>query len=238
VAGELKVGAGMKDCGTILIVDSDDASRLTAVQVAVRLGYDARPTPTADELLERLGADRPALAIVEVELPGAGNGLEVMRQLHEAFGDSLPVILVSARQIDAFDRTAGLMLGADDYLTKPFDGGELLERVKRSLRRAAPTHKNGYGKGNGNGNRRREDTGLSPREREILALLAEGRTQGQIASQLVISPKTVGTHIQHILSKLGVNSRAQAVATAFRRGLVEPDVRAHALRVQQLTASA
>ena len=46
---------------------------------------------------------------------------------------------------------------------------------------------------------------------------------------LVISSKTVATHIQHILSKLGVNTRAQAVAMAFRRGLVEPDVRAHAL---------
>ena len=81
----------MQDCGTILIVDSDDASRLTAVQVAVRLGYDARPTPTADELVERLGPERPALAIVEVELPGAGNGLDVMRQLHETFDDALPV---------------------------------------------------------------------------------------------------------------------------------------------------
>jgi two-component system, NarL family, nitrate/nitrite response regulator NarL len=225
----------MKDCGTILIVDSDDASRLTAVQVAVRLGYDARPTPTADELVERLGPDRPTLAIVEVELPGPG-GLEVMRQLHEAFDGNLPVILVSARQTDAFDRTAGLMLGADDYLSKPLDAGELLERVKRSLRRPAATRKNGNG--NGNGNRRREDSGLSPREREILALLAEGQTQGQIASQLVISPKTVGTHIQHILGKLGVNTRAQAVAMAFRRGLVEPDVRAHAFIVEQLTAPA
>jgi DNA-binding NarL/FixJ family response regulator len=217
---------GMKDCGTILIVDSDDASRLTAVQVAVRLGYDARPTPNADELIERLGSDRPTLAIVEVELPGAGNGLEVMRQLHEVFDGDLPVILVSASQTDAFDRTAGLMLGADDYVSKPLDAGELMARVKRSLRRAA-SHTNGSGNGNGNG--RSVEAGLSPREREILGLLAEGRTQGQIASELVISSKTVATHIQHILSKLGVNTRAQAVALAFRRGLVEPDVRAHAL---------
>jgi DNA-binding NarL/FixJ family response regulator len=214
---------GMKDCGTILIVDSDDASRLTAVQAAVRLGYDARPTPTADELIERLGPDRPTLAIVEVELPGPANGLEVMRQLHEAFGGDLPVILVSARQIDAFDRTAGLMLGADDYVSKPLDAGELLARVKRSLRRTAPSH------ANGNGNGRSEEAGLSPREREILGLLADGRTQGQIATELVISSKTVATHIQHILSKLGVHTRAQAVSLAFRRGLVEPDVRAHAL---------
>ena len=62
----------MKDCGTILIVDSDDASRLTAVQVAVRLGYDARPTRRPTSCIERLGRDRPTLAIVEVELPGPG----------------------------------------------------------------------------------------------------------------------------------------------------------------------
>jgi DNA-binding NarL/FixJ family response regulator len=217
----------MKDCGSILIVDSDDASRLTAVQVAVRLGYDARPTPTGDELLERLGPDRPALAIVEVELPGHANGLEVMRQLHDEFGGDLAVILVSAVRIDAFDRATGLMLGADDYLSKPLDGGELLARVKRSLRRSAPVT-------NGNGNGHRDDSNLSPRERQILSLLAEGRTQSQIATVLVISSKTVATHIQHILSKLGVQSRAQAVAVAFQRGLVEPEVRAHLLA---LTAS-
>ena len=215
----------VQDCGTILIVDSDDASRLTAVQVAVRLGYEARPTPTADELIERLGSERPALAIVEVELPGAGNGLDVMHQLHETFDDALPVILVSARQTDAFDRTAGLMLGADDYLTKPLDPAELLARVKRSLRRNSPMPTNGHANGHRNG----DDSGLSPRERQILGLLAEGRTQRQIAEELVISSKTVATHIQHVLSKLGVNTRAQAVAMAFQKGFVEPDVRAHAL---------
>jgi DNA-binding NarL/FixJ family response regulator len=189
----------------------------------VRLGYDARPTPSADELLERLGSERPSLAIVEVELEGPVNGLEVMRQLHEHFGADLPVILVSENRTDPLDRTAGLMLGADDYLAKPLDSGELLARVRRSLRRVAPP------KTNGNGNGHDDKASLSPREREILTLLAEGRTQSQIASTLVISSKTVATHIQHILAKLGVHTRAQAVAAAFQRGLVEPDVQAHAL---------
>jgi DNA-binding NarL/FixJ family response regulator len=211
----------LEDCGTILVVDHDDASRLTAVQVAVHLGYDARPTPTGDELLERLGRDRPVLAIVEVDLQGPVNGLEVMRQLHEAFGADLPVILVSAGRGAALDRTAGLMLGADDYLVKPLDPGELLARVRRSLGRSSTKPANGNG---------HHHTNLSPREREILTLLAEGRTQGQIAGELVISSKTVATHIQHILSKLGVHARAQAVAMAFQKGLVEPDVRAHAVR--------
>jgi len=200
-------------------VDHDDASRVAAVQAAVRLGYDARPTPSADELLGRLGCERPSLAIVEVELEGPVNGLEVMRQLHERFGADLPVILVSANRTDALDRTAGLMLGADDYLAKPLDSGELLARVRRSLRRVAPPKTNGNGHDDG--------ATLSPREREILTLLAEGRTQSQIAAALVISSKTVATHIQHILAKLGVHTRAQAVAAAFQRGLVEPEVRAH-----------
>jgi two-component system nitrate/nitrite response regulator NarL len=216
---------GLEDCGTILIVDSDDASRVAAVQAAVRLGYDARPTPSADELLERLGSERPSLAIVEVELEGPINGLEVMHQLHERFGSDLPVILVSGNRTDPLDRTAGLMLGADDYLTKPLDSGELLARVRRSLRRAPAPKTNRNANGNGYG----DDPNLSPREREILNLLAEGRTQGQIAAGLVISSKTVATHIQHILAKLGVHTRAQAVAMAFQRGLVEPEVRAHAL---------
>jgi DNA-binding NarL/FixJ family response regulator len=216
---------GMEYCGTILIVDSDDASRLTAVQAAVRLGYDARPTETADELLERLGPERPTLAILEVELPGPVSGLEVMRELHERFGTDLPVILVSAGRTAPLDRTAGLLLGADDYVVKPLDAGELLARMRRSLGRSVSEGK----PVNGNGNGKHDGLGLSPREQQILALLAGGQTQAQIAGALVISSKTVATHIQHILSKLGVQSRAQAVAMAFQRGLVEPDVRAHVL---------
>ena len=59
--------------------------------------------------------------------------------------------------------------------------------------------------------------------------LIRGRTQRQIAEELVISSKTVATHIQHVLSKLSVNTRAQAVAMAFQKGYVDPDVRAHVL---------
>ena len=100
------------------------------------------------------------------------------------------------------------------------DANELLARIRRSLHRV---------------NRGEPAPGptspalaaLTAREAEVLALLADGLTQAEIAARLVVSPRTVGTHIQHILSKLDVHSRAQAVAMALRQGLRGGDVVAH-----------
>jgi DNA-binding NarL/FixJ family response regulator len=86
-------------------------------------------------------------------------------------------------------------------------------------RRVTPPRKSSVGSGHATG-RRAADPELTPRELEVLELLVEGLTQGQIARQLVISPRTVGTHIQNLLAKLDVHSRAQAVALAHRSDFV------------------
>ena len=67
------------------------------------------------------------------------------------------------------------------------------------------------------------ELGLSARESEVLALVAAGRTNGQIAEELFISPKTASVHVTHILDKLGVSSRIEAAMLAARAGLVAPD---------------
>jgi DNA-binding NarL/FixJ family response regulator len=66
----------------------------------------------------------------------------------------------------------------------------------------------------------RGSTELTPREREILALVAQGRTNGEVARQLFISTKTVSVHVSNILAKLGVTSRTEAATTAHRQGLL------------------
>jgi DNA-binding NarL/FixJ family response regulator len=138
-------------------------------------------------------------------------GYAVCRELREEYGEALPIIFVTGERTEAGDRVAGLLLGADDYVVKPFDSDELLARVRRLLVRADRAAW-------GNGEQRRNSNGLTEREHEILMLLANGAGQKAIAAELVLSPKTVATHIQRILAKLGVHSRAEAVAVAHREG--------------------
>ena len=201
----------MKDCGTVLIVDHERETRaLVAAQVAM-LGLVSAEARTGERALAALGEVEPVLAVIDVELPGL-NGLGVLQLLHERFA-LLPVILVSSAHGDPVERAAGLMLGADDYLVKPLDPTELGARIRRSLWRSQPHLARGDGD-------TRSVSRLSPREREILTMLAEGQTQKQIATDLVLSQKTVATHIQNLLKKLDVHSRAQAVVAAYRSGLV------------------
>lgn len=204
--------AGMN--GTILVVDPDESTRAAVRTLADRLRYRVVVVDDSEGLVERLD-DRPVLGIIEVELTGATSGLEVLCDLHDAYGDDLPILLVSAGRTAPHERAVGLLLGADDYVIKPFDSDEFHARLRRSLRRAETLSSNSA--------TRESDIALSTREHEVLTLLAGGRSQQDIAATLFISSKTVATHIQHLLTKLSVHSRAQAVALAFRQGLVPRD---------------
>jgi DNA-binding NarL/FixJ family response regulator len=204
-------GGGMSDFSTVLVVESDEVTRRLVTAEVARLGFACSAADSSETALAAV-EDEPVLAIVAVELPGL-NGLGLLHALHERFED-LPIILISSKHADPVGRAAGLMLGADDYLVKPLDPAELAARMRRSLRRSDRPLGN-YHIGD-----------LSPREREILLLLAEGKTEAEIAAALVLSPKTVATHIQNMLRKLGVHSRTQAVVAAYREGLLGPAVAA------------
>jgi DNA-binding NarL/FixJ family response regulator len=200
----------------VLVVDNDRLFRAFVREQLERAGFEVVEAEDGEAALEAAARRRPELVLLDVCLPGA-SGYEICRELRDRFGDSLGIIFVSGERIDSIDRVSGLLIGADDYVVKPFDPDELLARVRTVLRRVGRPHSNGNGKTPG---RAVADAELTPRELEVLQLLAEGLTQPQIAGRLVISPRTVGTHIQNLLGKLDVHSRAQAVALAHRLGLV------------------
>ena len=206
----------------ILIVDDDHAFRALMAAVCARAGYSCVEASTAEEALAAARSDRPDVVLLDVCL-GASSGFALCRDLRERFGEQLPIIFLSGVRIEHSDRIAGLLLGGDEYLEKPVDEDELLARIRRAIARATPAART-------NGTLLAAAAGLTKREKEILALLASGRGTAAIADDLVISPKTVATHVQRILAKLDVHSRSEAVAFAYREGLVD-DVSAHLLTV-------
>ena len=186
----------------VLVVDGDPDFAASLSSALQRAGYLSQQAGTGEEALRAAALQPPRLVIMETHLPGT-SGYEIARELHERYGEDLPIIFVSAARTDDTDRVAGLLLGADDYLPKPIRLDYLLARMRRLLARTAPVPGPVASR-------------LTPREQEVLRLLADGLEQGEIAKRLFITPKTVSKHIEHILSKLGVHSRAQAIVLALR----------------------
>jgi DNA-binding NarL/FixJ family response regulator len=192
--------------GVVLVVDPDRAVRAGIARLFEAAGYAVRQVETGEAALESAHVDVPCAVVLEVALGGL-SGYEVCSELRRSFGPTLPIVFLSGVRTESYDRVAGLLVGADDYLVKPYADDELLTRVRRLIPRPSARG-------------RRGEATLTKREEEVLGLLAEGLAQDAIAERLSISSKTVGTHIEHILRKLGVHSRAQAVALAYRDELV------------------
>jgi DNA-binding NarL/FixJ family response regulator len=213
--------------GVVLVVDDDVADRRLTAGILRAAGFDTRELSGRDAARSAYhdGDQPPAAVVMNVSLEGI-TGYEVCRRIRIAHGDDIGIVFLSADRTEPIDRVAGLLLGADDYLVKPFLPDELTARVLRLVRRNG--HGNGSrhpaadGSGNGSsrGNGLHHPYELTDRELQVLGLLAAGHDQAEVARRLVVSSTTIGTHIQRILSKLGVHNRAQAVALALRESLV------------------
>ncbi|SRR6266516_1024189 len=206
-----------RPCGPILVVDDDHALRDHVAGLLEEAGFAVLAVATGEQALAAVREQPLQALVLDVSLPGI-SGYEVCHAVKLDHPD-IPVLFLSGERVEALDRVAGLLIGGDDYLVKPFAEDELLARLRVLLRRSTPPPRPTPAM-----------HGLTRRELEVLSHLAGGLGQRAIAERLVISPKTVGTHIERILQKLGVRSRAQAVAAAYRQRLVESDVEAHELR--------
>jgi len=195
-----------RDCGAmVLVVDDDSSCRDLVSTVLGRAGFSIVEAGTGEEAVEAARRHQPKLVVLDVRLPDI-SGYEVCHQLRQEFGEKLAIVFVSGTRTEGIDLAAGLLVGADDYIVKPFSVDELVARVRLRIDARAG-----------------EDADLpelTRRELQVLRLLGEGLSHKEIASELVISSKTVGSHTQHILTKFGVHSRTQAIAYAYRFGLL------------------
>jgi DNA-binding NarL/FixJ family response regulator len=175
-----------------------------------RNGYSALEARDGEEALKIAGRVELEAAVIDVVLPGI-SGYELCRSLRASERYNPGVLFISGERADALDRAAGIYLGGDDYLVKPFAAEELIARLKRLQRRSPAGREHGQ----------RNGASLSRRELEILHLLASGMRQNEIAAKLVVSPKTVASHIRNLLDKLGARNPPQAVAEAIHRHLLD-----------------
>jgi two-component system, NarL family, response regulator DevR len=181
---------------------------------------------TAEEALALAPVLRPDVLLLDIDLPGM-NGIQLVQELAPRLPQTKIVMLtVSASERDLLDAVAR---GAAGYLTKDLSPEALLRSLRgtqrgelamsrrfaaRALRHFADLARRGKTAGAG------ADSDLmllSPRENDVLAMLADGLTDREIAQALTISPRTVETHVSNILHKLGVRNRAEA-ARRYRQG--------------------
>ena len=194
---------------TVLIADQDGESRGRLAELLRSAGYAPLETDSGDEALELARSATPAAVITDIPLAGLC-GYEVCHLLKSDPTLRIPVIFLTGTRTEPYDRIAGLLLKADDYIVKPYAAGELLARLANGIRAHASTAI--------------PASGLTKREEEVLELMSDGLRHNEIARRLFISPKTVATHVEHILRKLRVRSKTEAVVVAYREEIIRPKV--------------
>jgi DNA-binding NarL/FixJ family response regulator len=192
----------LSSAAAVLVVDDDETTRAFLADVLARVGIPTRLAASGFEALELAASERPAVVLLDISMPGI-SGYETCHELRELYGPALPIVFLSGERVEPYDRAAGLLLGADDYLLKPVSQDELLARIRTFTARADS-----------------EAIPLTPRERQVIHLLADGLSGREIAERLVIAPGTAAKHIENVVGKLGVRSRTQAVAKAYRLRLI------------------
>ena len=188
----------------IHLVDDDDAVRAALSLLIGTVGLRVAPWADPLQFLERFDRDAVGAVVLDVRMPGM-SGLAVLEQLRREGADQ-PLILLTAHGTVDMCRRA-FKGGAAEFLEKPVDDEQLLDAVQAAVRSHVRS-------------RQRDAAGreaheryalLSPREREVLALVVAGLSSKEIARALALSPRTVETHRLHLSAKLQVQTLAQLI---------------------------
>jgi DNA-binding NarL/FixJ family response regulator len=228
----------------ILIVDDDLTLRKILHNSLEQRGYQVISVGSGKDALARFSQDVPDIIVSDVSMPEM-NGFEFCRQLRsQPSGKLIPFIFLSAKD-ELNDRVQGHAIGADNYLTKPFEMKELLANIEALIERSRRVHAEivhlieqlanpqlkdtilNSNTGNQT-NVASEETAvaisepkplpLTPAEERVFWETIQGYTNKQISDRLFISPRTVQTHLSNILNKLDLSNRTQLVRFAYEQG--------------------
>ena len=204
---------------TILVVEDESSIASFVALYLKNAGYAVRTAPTGMEALAQVNRERPGLIILDLMLPDI-DGIEVCRRIRARL--DVPILMLTARDEDV-DKIIGLEVGADDYLTKPFNPRELVARVKSVLRRSAPTRKGEesaqltHGSLHIDAGRREarvdgQEVQLAPKEFDLLWELLDHKglvlTRDQLLERVwgytfAGDTRTVDVHVRQLRRKLG-----------------------------------
>jgi DNA-binding NarL/FixJ family response regulator len=214
----------------ILIVDDDVTLRTALTRYLEKRDYVVQNAASGIEGLEVFEQDPPDLIVSDVMMPEM-DGFEFCRRMRASReGQLVPLIFLSSRG-DVEDRIQGHVLGADDYLIKPFEPRELIAKIESQLERSRRIHAEiirlmQHAKVMPAETEKRhhpEPLPLTPAEEKVFWEVVQGFTNRQIGDRLFISPRTVQTHLSNILGKLNLDNRAQLVRFAFENGYQAPE---------------
>ena len=201
---------------TIFVVDDDAAVRRGSRRLLTAAGFNVETFESADDFLRRHDPAASGCLILDVAMPGL-NGLELQQALH-ARHSFLPIIFLTGHA-DVPMSVQAMKDGALDLLVKPVDESDLLAAIERALARERELRES---------NEQTADVEeriatLTPREREVLAHVVEGRLNKQIAGDLGTVEKTIKVHRARMMEKMKVRSVAELVRLMERAG-IRPDL--------------
>lgn len=218
---------GSRRSEPVTVVLVEDKAKIRRGQRNLLSGFDTiriiGEAATGTDAVERILALEPDVVLLDLGLPGL-DGIEVTRRVKQARPETEILIFTIFDEEEKV--LAAIRAGASGYLLKGMEAGQIVDaigevaqggsvvqpqlarRLLRHFRVGDPTREAG-------------PTSLSPRETEILKLIAKGLTNPEVAHALGISRATVRTHLEHIYAKLDVSNRTEAVTEGIRKGLID-----------------
>jgi two-component system, LuxR family, response regulator FixJ len=198
------------------IIDDDEALRESLAFLLRSAGLEVRSFESAKAFLDVLPGAAPGCVITDVRMPDV-SGIELLRRLKE-LRIGVPVIVITGHG-DIALAVEAMKMGAADFFEKPFDDDLLVASVRAALRQREDQTKRGAERAE----IEHRISSLSPREKDVLAGLIDGRANKQIAFDLGISPRTVEIYRANLMNKMQANSLSDLVRMALLAERLDSD---------------